>query len=137
VKFFLDGCVSRLHVEALRIYAKSESHEFCHLHERFKPETPDPVWIAELAVEGEWIILSADARISTHPANVRAWHESGLTAFFFGSPWPKERLMNQAASLWQWFPKIVEYAKRTPAGHGYHLAKSSKEPRQIYPERKR
>lgn len=137
MRFFLDGCVSHLHAKALRLYYESEGHQFCHLLDRFAADTPDPDWIAELATEGAWIIISSDGRITTNPANKKAWHESKLTAFFLGEPWPNMSRAKQAEAILGWFPSILEQAKRTPHGHGFHLARSSKKPRQIFPETKR
>lgn len=134
MRFFLDNNVSPLHAKALRLYYESEGHEFCHLLDRFPADTPDPNWISELAQEGDWIIISGDSRISTHPANRRAWHESGLTAFFLGEPWPREPRAKQAEALLGFFPSILMKARQHPRGFGFHLAKSCKTPRQIYPE---
>lgn len=125
--------MSPIHAEALRLFTKPDGPTFLHLTERFSPHVPDPVWITEIGRERDWIILSGDTRISTHPANKRAWHESGLTAFFFGEPWQNENRFKQAEALMRWWPRIVEQAKRTPRGHGFHMPKNGRELRQVYP----
>jgi len=136
VRFFLDNNVSPCHAEALRIYAGDHGAEFEHLSEMFDRSTPDPEWIPALAADGHWIIISGDTRISTNPANRRAWIESKLTAFFFADPWQRSRAIKQAEEMLHWWPHIFDEAKRSPTGAGFLMPKNGNQLKQIYPERR-
>ena len=50
----------------------------------FRRDTPDQEWLATLAEEGDWVIVSGDPRITRGKHERQAWLESGLTAFFLG-----------------------------------------------------
>lgn len=119
---------------AIQLLAKKESIEVVHLRAKFHEDTPDPVWIAALGEEGDWIIISGDARISTNPANRAAWRESGLTAFFFGAPWNNDSHWKKAASLVRWWPTIMEVSRKNPTGCGFLLPKKGSEP-QLLPKK--
>jgi hypothetical protein len=134
LKFFADGCVSVVHVRALCGYFDAEGNQFCHLTEKFSPDVPDPEWLSSLAKERGWVILSGDTRIISNPANKAAWHESGMTAFFFGAPWAETKRLKQAEELLRWIPRIIEVARKHPVGHGFIMDKRGREPRQIYPD---
>jgi hypothetical protein len=125
--------MSPVHAEALRVLTKPNGPEFAHLTELFKADTPDPEWIRALASDEDWIIVSGDTRISTNPANKKAWHESGLTAFFFGEPWQNINRFKQAEALMHWWPIIADQAKRTPRGYGFRMQKKAKSLVQIFP----
>lgn len=83
MRFFLDNCISPVHAKALRILAEVQEYEIVHLSERFERDARDPEWLGTLGREGDWVIVSGDPRITRGRAERRAWHESGLTAFFF------------------------------------------------------
>lgn len=83
MRFFFDNCISPKIAEALHIL-EEPNHEICHLRAKFPDQgVKDPEWIHTLGVEGSWTIVSGDPNISKNPVNKEAWHQSGLTAFFF------------------------------------------------------
>jgi len=114
VRVFFDNCVSPHVGEALRCLDRR--HELVHLRDRFDPATPDTEWISQLGVEGDWIIISGDPRISRGLAERSAWIESGLTAFFCGDSWGSRKLMIQASELFRLWDDILERAKSAPKG---------------------
>ncbi len=132
MKFFFDNCVSQNLVQALRCLEKR--HDLVHLRDRFPEGTLDPAWIGALGVEGGWIIISGDPRISRGKAERAAWMESGLTAFFCGEAWGSRRLMTQASELFRMWDDILERSKNATPASGYLLEFRAAEPRQIYPE---
>jgi len=131
VRFFFDNCVSPKLVEALQLL--DPRHELVHHRARFAADTADPDWIAALAAEGDWIIISGDPRISRGKAERAAWIESRLTAFFCGDGWASKRLMRQASELLGWWDDIVELSKKATPGAGYLMQFKTAEPIQIYP----
>ena len=62
-RFFFDECLSKPVVESqitqsLRLYGSDA--EVAHLLSKFEKQTPDSVWIPQLANEGGWVIITAD-----------------------------------------------------------------------------
>jgi len=131
VKFFFDNNVAPAMAEAIAALTRSQGIEIVHLKDRFPTNTPDPVWIAEIAAEG-FVIISGDPRISRNPANRAAWLESGMTAFFFGDGWASKKLMVQAAELVRWWPTIVDTVKVCTPGSGFVLPVKGSTPTVIY-----
>lgn len=131
MKFIFDNCVSSNLVDALRCLDKR--HELVHHREKFTADTPDPVWIAALAAEKRWIIISGDPRISRGQAERAAWIESRLTAFFCGDAWGSRPVLAQASEMLRWWPDIITLSKTTALGSGYLLEFKTKQPVQIYP----
>lgn len=133
MKFFFDNCISLHLVAALRCL--DPRHTLVHLREKFSSDVTDTDWITVLGKEGEWIVISADPRISRGRAEREAWHESGLTAFFCGDAWANRPLMTQASQFIGWWEDILRLS-RDPTGSpgaGYLLEFKSKKPRKIYP----
>lgn len=133
MRFFLDNCTSPYHAKGLRGFAEVQKYEIVHLRERFDSNTPDITWLTTLGAEHDWIVVSGDLRITRNPAERAAWYESKLTGFFFGDAWAELSFWKQAADLVKWWPELVLQARKTPAGHGFVIAKNSKAMRQIYP----
>ena len=123
-----------LHAKGMNALSEADGHTFVHLREKFRDDEKDPVWLRALGVEGDWIILSGDTRISRSPIERAAWIESNLTAFFFGEPWMNDHYWKKTAGLVAWWQVILAQAKKTPAGHGFLLPKGGKELKQIYPK---
>jgi hypothetical protein len=132
VRFFLDNCLPPRFAPALRILAEQQKFEIVHLSERFPRDTADPEWIASLAHEGGWVIVSGDPRISKGRVEQAAWHESGMTAFFFGHGWASQRYWNQAADIVRWWPRLVLEAQQAVTGTGYLIPLHGKELQRIY-----
>lgn len=126
--------MSPQHAAVLGLVTEGQHHQFTHLRTKFKPSTPDPEWIAALGAEKDWIILSGDTRITSHPANKKAWHESRLTAFFFSEPFSSDNYYRQAETIFHWWQEIVRQARKTPTGHGFLMPKQGSALRQLYPE---
>jgi len=82
VKFFFDRSLSRRLVNAIRALEGPRSGvEVQFKDERFAIDTDDTVWIAVLATEGNWIVVSLDPEILRKPVERAAWREAGLTGF--------------------------------------------------------
>ena len=137
MKFFFDNCLSPRHAEGLEAFAGKDGHHFEHLSARFERSAPDPVWIRQLGIERDWIIISGDTRILSNPPIRRVWIESELTAFFFGEPWNNDQYWKKAAVLVEWWPLIAAQARKTPRCCGFQIPKSAHELRQVFPEQPR
>lgn len=76
MKFFIDNCIARRIAQSIAILSHGQGHEIVHLTEKFEPGVIDVDWIRALQSEGDWIIVSADPRISRSRIEQAAWHES-------------------------------------------------------------
>jgi hypothetical protein len=117
VKFFLDNNLPPALARAL--HELSTPHEVTHLREKFKADTPDVDWIQALASERDWVIVSGDIRISRNRDELRAWSESGLTAFFLEKAWAHLEFWTKATKLVQWWPTIMKQAETVQSQVGY------------------
>lgn len=133
MKFFFDNCLSPQLATGIRGFAGTRDYETGHLRELFTQDIPDVEWLERLGREGDWIIISADQRISRNPAERLAWRESHLTTFFFAPPWASDSFWSQAKSLVTWWPEIVRQAHLTPEDRGFSMPKSSRQLKQLYP----
>ena len=132
MKFFLDNCISVHYARALRVLTEFQKYEIVHLSEKFAKDTKDIVWIRELAKENDWVIISGDPRISRNKAEREAWHESGLTAFFFGDGWASRKYWKQAEDIVRWWPDIVLAAREAKKGTGFLLSLKATSMKEIY-----
>ncbi len=81
MKLMADENISPYLARALReLFAVD--HEIKHIRERFGPSTTDLSWIKTLNSEGNWIILSADRRITRNRTELHAFKSSSLIGFF-------------------------------------------------------
>jgi len=95
-------------------------------------DTKDVVWIRALSEEPETVIVSGDPRISRGKEEKKAWHESGLTAFFFGDNWASRKYWNQAADVVKWWPEMALTADKAVPGSGFLIQLSGKNVKQTY-----
>jgi hypothetical protein len=131
MKFFLDNCLAIRHARALNEMVKPD-HSFTHLQDKFAPDTKDADWIGGLGREGEWIVISGDYRIGKSAHERRAWHESGLTAFFLSKGWTNIPPLQQHSKLALILDNIIEQAQRAKPGSGFSVSMNGKI-QQVYP----
>ena len=132
MRFFFDNGLSPKFCEALRALAAVQGYEIVHLSEKFDRDVDDLVWLPGLAQEGDWVVISADPRISRGKATKRAWHESGLTAFFFGDRFASRKFWVQASEVVRLWPQIVLKARECAPGTGFVLHYHSEKMTEIY-----
>jgi hypothetical protein len=131
MKFFVDCCISPKLTKALKIIAESYDCEIIHLTDRFPKDVKDVEWINALAEEGDWIIVSADPRITKSRAEKRAWQESGLKAFFFAGGFTEKGIWIQAKEVFSWWPIIMKQCKDDQEICGYIMPFKGKELKKI------
>lgn len=98
----------------------------------FDRDASDVHWISALAEEPDWVIVSGDPRISRSRAEQAAWHESGLTAFFFSGGFARKRFWTQAEIMVRWWPRIVLQARECVPGTGFVMPLKGKDFRIVY-----
>ena len=88
-------------------------HGVFHLRDKFPPNTEDAKWMEALATEADWLIITADVRISRNPHEVRAWKEAGHTIFFLKPGWTDLTFWDQANKFTKCFPQILHAAEHS------------------------
>lgn len=131
MRFFFDACIAPRIAESLAVLAAGNGQHVEHLTVRFDGATPDVEWIRALAAEGDWIIISADPRISRNRIEQAAWQESGLTAFFFVD-FSRRRFWDQANEIVSRWPDIVRTVAECRRGSGFLVKARQKAFQQIY-----
>lgn len=116
MKFFFDNCISPHLAQALHPLSALDGHSVHYLREKFDPTAPDIDWIMALGTEGDWIVVSGDTRILNNHHERRAWHEAGLTGFFWSTGWLRLKLWEQAWRLTRWWPEIQKQADLVAPG---------------------
>jgi len=86
VKFLFDNNLAPKLAHGLNEMVEPH-HRIFHLKDKFPGNTKDEVWMKSLAAEDDWVIVTADVRISRNPHEVRAWKEAAHTVFFLKSGW--------------------------------------------------
>lgn len=115
MKFFFDNCISERLTRAFAII--EHSHDIVHLKQKYHQSTTDVIWISELSREGDWVIVSGDARITRQPEARRAWLESSMTAFFFsGNSFARLNQWKQVEVMAKWWPLITQEAREYRVG---------------------
>jgi hypothetical protein len=132
VRFFVDACISKHIVKALRELTDRES--ITYHEELFSADTPDAEWISELRQKGDWIIVSADDRIRYSAAGKAARREARLTAFFF-EDFARRNFWIQARDVIHWWPTICQAARESPVGTGFAIRPKAKDLKKIYDPR--
>jgi hypothetical protein len=108
LRVFLDNNLSPYLARALNALLEPEGDQVVHLTDRFAADIPDRDWIATLATEGEWVVISADIRIFRNRLEREAWRRSRLVAFFLAPQWSNARNIEKAWRLLRWWLRIRE-----------------------------
>jgi hypothetical protein len=118
-KFFFDeNLAPRL---AKAIGDLCEEAEVVHLRSRYGPRTSDVHWLRELASEGGWTLVVADARIWTRPQEQEILREGRFPAFLLAKGWTNHGFWDQAWHLVRWWPILMEVAARLKPGEHYEV----------------
>ena len=125
MKFFLDNNLAIRHARALNEMVKT-THSFTHLLDKFSADTKDEDWIGALGREGDWIIISGDYRIGKSVHERRAWHDSGLTAFFLKKGWTNISPLQQHSKLALLVEDIISLAQCSARGSGFLISINGK-----------
>lgn len=111
MNFLFDNmCPSKL-VEAIRDLIEDDECNVMHLREKFKDNISDPELFLKLAKEKDWVVISADQRI-TKGKNRDAWQESGITVINFPNKCGDLPLIEQAWRILKVWKDIVHVANK-------------------------
>ena len=115
MRFFFDNNLSTKLAKSLHVLVEPE-HQVVHLKDRFAADTPDETWMAVLAGESDWIIISGDLQIRQNPHELHAWEAAGHTTFFLKAGWINLPFWTQTWKFVKCFPDIVAIAARAKKG---------------------
>ena len=101
-------------------------HRVVHLRDKFAPNAEDVAWMHALAAEEDWVIITADVRISRNPHEVRAWKEAGHTMFFLKPGWTDLTFWEQANKFTRCFPQIIAEAERAERATAFIITVNGK-----------
>jgi len=125
VKFFFDNNLATKIAKGLNGFVSPE-HQVIHFKDQFAANTEDAVWMAQLAQQEDWVIITADIRIGKNPHEIEAWKQAGHTIFFLKPGWLKMTFWNQAQKFVKCFPEIIETAKRAKRGDSFIVTVNGK-----------
>jgi PIN domain-containing protein len=117
VKFFFDNNLAVKLAHGINQMVEP-NHQVFHLRDKFAPNVEDVVWMKALAAEEDWVIITADVRISRNPHEIHAWKEAGHTIFFLKPGWTDLNFWEQANKFTRCFPQVIveaQYAERAAA----------------------
>ena len=125
MKFFFDNNLAAKIAKGLNGFVSPE-HQVIHLKDQFAANTEDAVWMAQLAQQEDWVIITADIRIGKNPHQIEAWKQAGHTIFFLKPGWRKMTFWDQAQKFVKCFPEIIETAKRAKRGDSFIVTVNGK-----------
>lgn len=112
MKFFFDNDLPLRLARAMNTLCGPDGDSVTGLRDKFSQDATDVVWVADLAKEGDWIIVSVDHGLFRKTVEGEALRKSGLTAFFLSKGWGNKRFWEFAYSLMRWWPEIVAAGAR-------------------------
>jgi len=117
MKFFVDNNLSPHLARGMAAFGE----DVTHLVEHYPADTADSEWLPQIG-QGEWILLTRDLRVRNKPAELAAYKEHRVGAFFIGG---KDRsrceLIQQVVRNW---PRIKELAARTSKPFAFRVPPS-------------
>jgi hypothetical protein len=125
VKFFFDNNLAAKLAHGINQMVEPD-HRVVHLRDKFAPNAEDVVWMHALAAEEDWVIITADVRISRNPHEVRAWKEAGHTMFFLKPGWTDLTFWEQANKFTRCFPQIIAEAERAERAAAFIITVNGK-----------
>lgn len=124
MRYFFDNNTSPHLARAVGELCKADDSPstVVHLADKYpgNRSIKDPVWIPELAAEGDWIIISGD-RFAKDDAEREAVRRSGLIVFTMSSQWNNHAHWMKAYNLVRWWPAIDEQASRIRGGAAFRV----------------
>lgn len=125
MKFFFDNNLAPKLARGLNAMVEPD-HQVIHLKDKFPPNVEDIVWIPSLAKEKDWVVVTADVRISRNPYEVRVWKEAGHTVFFLKPGWTNLPFWEQANKFTKCFWQIIEQANKADRGDAFFVSVNGK-----------
>jgi len=119
VKFFVDNNLPPSLARALNELCSAEAHSVTHLRDKFDENAIDADWIAALANEAGWVVITRDKL--SKGIEREALRRAGLVAFMLDKTWTKQPFWDIAHQLVRWWPRIMEQARGIQGGAAFKV----------------
>ena len=128
MRVFFDNCTSPVLPASLHAFLTTRGSSAHHIRlmggaYAFRADMPDEEWIRRLGDDkpADWIVVTADRRISKNKAERAAWVKARLKGFVF-APALQKVAVNQQASLllWRW-PDMEIFISAAASGSIFEL----------------
>lgn len=106
MRLLFDNNLSPKVARAIHQLIVSDGDAAVPLRDKFDPSIEDVDWIAALAEEGGWSVVSGDHRITKNRVERAAWLQTDLVGFFLEPSLARLDPINQAARLIFWIPVL-------------------------------
>jgi hypothetical protein len=120
VKALIDNNMSPAIARALNALFEPV-HEVVALRDKFDAKVSDEEWIKALSVEGRWIVISGDRRITRNRAEYAAFRNSRLIGFFLARGLCKAKVIKQAERLLALWDRMETLAATVEGGAMFEL----------------
>lgn len=118
MNFLFDNNLPPQLASGLAALSKSEPHvhQVIHLSDRFPRNEKDLVWIAALAADGPWYVISIDKFRKDHRAEREAIRRAGHTVYVLDPQWSSQPYWAKVARLMLWWPQLLRHANLSEGG---------------------
>jgi PIN domain-containing protein len=130
VKVFFDHNMSPAMAYAFRELFRG-NHEIVALRDRFKPDVADVEWITALSREANWVVISADRRITRNRSEYNAFRSSRLIGFFLSRGLQKAKISKQMERILALWDNIETVSKSVEGGAMFELPMKTNRVKQI------
>ncbi len=111
MKFFFDNGFPPPLPPAINALCKDE-HYVAHLREHYPANTPDDEWITDLSIDGNWVIITKDNRISRNPV----WKTANVTTIFITKGLQNAAFWDMAWKIIKAWPLVLKTVDSNPQG---------------------
>ncbi len=132
MKVLIDNNLSPAIARALNELFKPD-HEIIALREKFDPTISDADWINTLSIEGRWVVISGDRRITRNKAEYAAFRNSRLVGFFLARGLYKTKATKQVERILALWERMETLAGTVEGGAMFELQMKSNLIKQLRP----
>lgn len=119
MNFFFDNCTSPVLASTIDGFVRHTGQRAFHIRDaqnaglNISQNARDTDWIMALADNpNDWLVVTADKRISTVRAEREAFRRAGLKGFLLNPAYQKISVNQQASTLlWRW-PELVDVIEK-------------------------
>ncbi|MHA6265332.1 PIN-like domain-containing protein [Aliiroseovarius sp. CAU 1755] len=116
VKVLFDHNMPPAVARALNELIKGDNHQALPLRDKFEISIPDVDYFNALGKEDDWVVISKDLKNGKSKAERSAITKNGILVFYLSPATQKQNIMQQAATIfWHW-DKIVLQRKIATSG---------------------
>jgi predicted nuclease of predicted toxin-antitoxin system len=124
IRFFFDNNLSPNLAKGLHSFGENVEH----LRDNFDPDTEDEIWL-KYAGENGLVVITRDGRIKKNPAEIKAYVDHKVGAFFIvGKNLKKCEIIQLVIKAW---PNIKETAHKTRPPYAFKVKRQGGRPERL------